>query len=425
MSEDDEYGWLSDAADSDGNKTEESQVSNRNAPSEANEPLEKNSAVLAAKSIQNSRNIESDSAKDLCRVLSDPHSSQEQIRSQLDNLIDEVEVSSEVSSKVSGINGNTNTRQLESVREELIHTNTDTGKAITDLLEVILELKEEVDNKEGDMIGYKNAVTEASESLNKNCQRVFRGKEPIEVLTEFTEAINNDEILVLQEENSIKSIVEGIEYEIDLQTRESENLLEGLKNPNNHDAQRNIKSALNTIDELSSIKNTVDEITRDDVLRRLDSIKSDLGLKDTPIYRHLEDRVRELEAMIDNSRIDPVQKYAIYQEITFYDRTLIPRLSRTMNPNDVEDIDQEITKVENRISNLKDNYVSVRADHNHSIPNHFITLTEDLCAQSRQISDDNADLAVGIITSSDKLLDYIEDLYEKNEYSVMLRRLRG
>ena len=78
-----------------------------------------------------------------------------------------------------------------------------------------------------------------------------------------------------------------------------------------------------------------------------------------------------------------------------------------------------------RETNLKDNYVSVRADHNHSIPNHFITLTEDLCAQSRQISDDNADLAVGIITSSDKLLDYIEDLYEKNEYSVMLRRLRG
>lgn len=425
MSEDDDYEWLSDATGSDSGDTKESKIESTDPSQGENRAGQQNATTLAAESIQNNRNIESEQIKNLCEVLSNPSSSQGQIKNQLNGLIDEIESGAEIQTKIDNINKSTSTRELESIREEVVHTNTDTGRSISDLLNLLVELNEEIEEKEEDMNDYKDAVLEVSDLLDNDCQRVFRGTESVEILEEFSEAVNNEELIIQKKEATVRHIIEDIEYDIDLETHNSRKLVESLKNPENSDAKNNILSSLETIDELSNIKNTVDEINRDDLLRRVESVKSDLELKDTPVYRHLEDRIRELEVMVNDRKTEPMQKYAIYQEITFYDRTLIPRLSRSMNPNQVDDIDREINKVENRISQIKNDYVSVRADHNHSIPNHFITLTEDLCAQSRQLSDDNADIAAGIITSSDKLLDYIEELYEKNEYSVMLRRLRG
>jgi len=67
----------------------------------------------------------------------------------------------------------------------------------------------------------------------------------------------------------------------------------------------------------------------------------------------------------------------------------------------------------------------VRADHNHSIPRHFLTLSEDLAADADEAMASDPDRAAGLLLAADSLLDHIEALYERNEYSVMLRRLRG
>jgi len=162
-----------------------------------------------------------------------------------------------------------------------------------------------------------------------------------------------------------------------------------------------------------------------DVRRQLDSLDADLQQKDEPVYRHLADRVRELEAMLDRESVDNIQLYAIYQESRFYDRTLIPRLARTTSSPEPLDVGEQIDGIQSRIDAIRTEYVNVRADHNHTIPNHFLELADSLCSRAQRLEREQPQQAAGVLAAAAELLGHIEQLYERNEYSVMLRRLRG
>ncbi|SDR44184.1 hypothetical protein [Natronobacterium texcoconense] len=168
----------------------------------------------------------------------------------------------------------------------------------------------------------------------------------------------------------------------------------------------------------------IDDIGERDVRRRLDSLEAELQDRDGATYRHLVDRIRELEAMVDRNG-DAVQLYAVYQECTFYDRTLLPRLARARSADQPSDVGRLAADVESRIETIEDEYVNVRADHNHTIPNHFLSLARDLRQEAMQLESERPERAVGLLSAADELLAYVEQLYDRNEYSVMLRRLRG
>jgi hypothetical protein len=168
------------------------------------------------------------------------------------------------------------------------------------------------------------------------------------------------------------------------------------------------------------------EIKTADVQQRLDSLNRELRDHDTAVHSQLANRVRELEAMVDDTNhVDDIQLYAIYQEISFYDRTLLPQLSRTSQAIRSDDSRQLLDDIEHRIEEIQTEYISVRADHNHSIPRHFLDLAESMSNDARGELDKNPDRAAGVLIATDRLLDRVESLYQQNEYSVMLRRLRG
>jgi hypothetical protein len=77
------------------------------------------------------------------------------------------------------------------------------------------------------------------------------------------------------------------------------------------------------------------------------------------------------------------------------------------------------------IAAVHDEFVPVRADHNHIITKHFLELADAPCDRARRTGDEQPQQAAGQLAAASDLLDHVEELYERNEYSVMLRRLRG
>jgi hypothetical protein len=107
------------------------------------------------------------------------------------------------------------------------------------------------------------------------------------------------------------------------------------------------------------------------------------------------------------------------------ENTLVPTFEATREAGTADaSADDMVATVRNRIDAVEA-YYERREDHNHTIPRHFVTLARSLHEDGRQLADTQPERARGILTATMGLLDHVEDLYERNQYSIMLRRLRG
>ena len=201
-------------------------------------------------------------------------------------------------------------------------------------------------------------------------------------------------------------------------------LLDALANPHPETTKTTLRETIRELDASAAIRGTVGDIEPRDVRRRLDSLADELDGETSGVRRQLAARVRDLETMFDRSGESDVRLYAIYQECTFYDRTLVPRLSRLETVSDT-DVTRLRTDIESRCEAVEAEHIAARSDHNHVLPRHFLSLAEELCDEAQRFEEDRPDRAIGILTAADDLLTHVEALYERNEYSVMLRRLRG
>lgn len=223
---------------------------------------------------------------------------------------------------------------------------------------------------------------------------------------------------------SLVSIATELERTMRPESDQSRELLAALANPESERTDAVLRSTVRELDASAMFRRTLTEIEPRDVRRRLDALETDLDREGGGVYRHLADRVRELEAMLDRSDRNDVRLYAIYQESTFYDRTLLPQLSRS-EPTDTVDIERLRTDIRSRLETIENEYIGTRTDHNHAIPRHFLSLAVALCDEAQRLQQEQPERAVGVLTATDDLLTAIENLYDRNEFSVMLRRLRG
>ncbi len=132
-----------------------------------------------------------------------------------------------------------------------------------------------------------------------------------------------------------------------------------------------------------------------------------------------------LDRADESNRVIP---YAIRNELRFYDRTLLSELGGTgaASGGSSESADVPLARVAERREDLEDRYVEGRRDHNHSIPLHFLSLVDALADEAERAAATGDDArAAGLCAAADETLDHVTQLYERNEYSVMLRRLRG
>ncbi|WP_128903745.1 coiled-coil domain-containing protein [Halorubrum amylolyticum] len=393
-------------------------------------------------------------AAELCRVLSADSPDEGRVEDVLSDAIDRLERSGAVADAVEDLDGSPDEHRIESARRSVSRRDGALADGVESALDRVLELegalseaeseagsgpdralehREEIDELESELDRYRQRYDRIESAAGGVCQEAartgavsFRSTDADDRLVELADALEDGALVFDTPGGELAPIVEDVEHTVRPQTSQSRELLSALGGTDwaDDEVASVLESTVGTVDEYADLRAAVADIGTDDVRRRLDSLDGELGREEGAVYRHLADRVRELEAMVGEG-VDEVQLYAIYQECTFYDRTLVPRLSRSDGSSESVDIDRRVRDIEDRIASVNDEYVSVRADHNHTIPKHFLDLADALCDRARRTGDEQPQQAAGQLAAANDLLDRVEELYERNEYSVMLRRLRG
>ncbi|WP_200531143.1 hypothetical protein [Halorubrum sp. LN27] len=394
-------------------------------------------------------------AVELCRVLSDDSPDRSRLEDVFDDVIDRLERTGAVADAVSGLGEPIDERQIDSAKRSVARQNGPLADGVESVFDRVLELKtevsdaraapdrdadrdrkhrEEMDELETELDRYRQQYDRLETAAGSVCREAtdagavsFRSADTDDRLVELADALEDGEVAFGTSGRDLAPIVDDVRRAARPQTAQSRELLSVLGDASRpgDEVAAVLESTVETVEGYSELRAAVADIGTEDVRRRLDSLDRELEREEGAVYRHLADRVRELEAMADEPDVDEVQLYAIYQECTFYDRTLVPRLSRSDGSSESVDVARRARDVEDRIAAVNDEYVSVRADHNHTIPKHFLDLADTLCDRARRMGDEQPHQAAGQLAAASDLLDHVEELYERNEYSVMLRRLRG
>ncbi|WP_144922437.1 zinc ribbon domain-containing protein [Halorubrum salsamenti] len=379
--------------------------------------------VSAADTVSTRKRPESDVAEQLCRVLSDPDADESRVESVLGDAVERLESDAALTDAVSGLDDSPTARQLESARSRVARSDGDAASGLLPVFDRAIELAEERDRSETERDRHREAAERLCRAADGTVD--LGSGDVADRATALADAIERGEVAVERPSSSLSSLADRVRADARPRSSETRRLLDALDDGDEAEAAERLRSTVERLDELSEVQAAIADIEVSDVRRRIESLERDLQRADGNVYRHLADRVRELEAMADEPDVDEVQLYAIYQECTFYDRTLVPRLSRSDGPSESVDVARRVHDVEDRIASVNEEYVSVRADHNHTIPKHFLDLADTLCDRARRMGDEQPQRAAGQLAAASDLLDHVEELYERNEYSVMLRRLRG
>ncbi|MDB2239309.1 PH domain-containing protein [Halorubrum ezzemoulense] len=389
--------------------------------------------VDAADAVASRERPDDDAARELCRVLADPDVDRRSVESALRDAVGAIEEAEEgetepersVPDGLAGLGESPTANQLESARGRLLRSDHPAASATLPVVDRAIQLEAERDQAATERDRYREAVESICDAAARGGAVSFTASDPDARAEELVKAVERGDAVIESPGTAWESAAAEIERSQRPQTTEARDLLNAFETNDTEEITASLGAAVEGLEELGELRSGIMDIEERDIQRRIDSLEEELGRTDGSVYRHLADRVRELEAMANEPDVDEVQLYAIYQECTFYDRTLVPRLSRSDSSSESVDIARRARDVEDRIASVNDEYVSVRADHNHTIPKHFLDLADTLCDRARRMGDEQPHQAAGQLAAASDLLDHVEELYERNEYSVMLRRLRG
>lgn len=381
----------------------------------------------AAGAIERRTEFDSPAARELCRVLTDESSDEDDLQSAISEAVEQLETEAAVSEAVKPANRRSTVDVYENIKRDLDRQQGRLPSAVEPLVDRLIRANRKLERREED---HETVIEEAKtvcEAAARSGSVSFETRDTGERLSELAAELRRENVIVTEPSASIGSVAETVDRQARPSSGLSRELLDGLKDPDDEsELEATIRESVEVLDEYAETREMLSEIGPEDVRRRLDSLDQELASQDTPAYSHLSDRVRELEALLDDPEsIDDIQLYAIYQEVSYYDRTLLPRLSRSLLGDDGGDIEELLGTVQGRIEDIRSEYVSVRPDHNHSIPKHFLGLVEELSADAERELTTRPERAGGVLLAADAVLDHVQELYERNEYSVMLRRLRG
>lgn len=383
--------------------------------------------VEVADDIQRRLNPDSSSSKQLCETLSDEDASENEVQSALENVVEELEKVEAVQNAIKPADRRSTVRVYENIKDDLEQIDGELSHAVRPLVSRLLDSKDELADIESTSSKLTTDVQTICNYASESGGISFQSRDTADNAAELAKLCEQGQITITETTVSVGEVAETIQRESKPSSGLSRELLDVLHGPTDESiVSSTLRDCIDVLDDHWETSEMLSEIEVQDVTRRLDSLNRELRDHDTTVHSQLANRVRELEAMLDKPEtVDDLQLYAIYQEISFYDRTLLPQLSRASASGHSDDSRQLLDDVERRIGAIEDEYISVRADHNHSIPRHFLGLAESMSTDARDELDRHPDRAAGILIATDSLLDNIEALYQQNEYSVMLRRLRG
>jgi len=187
------------------------------------------------------------------------------------------------------------------------------------------------------------------------------------------------------------------------------------------------------LDEAATTEALLEDVDNGDVADLADEVADSFAATDGggAVADALRERAVDLGERVaradDSNR---VVAFAAHEELSFYRESLLgDALGVDGGPAGAGSdaaVEDRLEDVRERRAAFERTYVEERSDHNHSIPLYFLSLVDEAVEDAGDdLAAGRTDRAAGTAAVAERLLDHVEGLYEQNQYSVMLRSLRG
>lgn len=220
-----------------------------------------------------------------------------------------------------------NVNELRSLKKELAHEQSNISDLITPIIEQAITSADEAAEKENELEQLRSEVEGLIDACNSQTENQFTGNYS-QKISQLSAQINNNEILLRNSSELVSNVAADVEKKNQLKTERSRKFIQNLIKPEDSDVHAELISTVQDLDEVHMMNQSLGDISTREIQRRLDSVENDLSTRDTPLAQHLSERLNEFRQTINSRDLNQIQKYSIYQEVAYYDRTLLPRLSR-------------------------------------------------------------------------------------------------
>lgn len=198
-----------------------------------------------------------------------------------------------------------------------------------------------------------------------------------------------------------------------------QDLAAALREPRGNDVGATLRDVFEALDEAERVRSRLDNVRPAEVTELARTVRSSLS-EETTVEAVLRERVANIESRIGDDRM---LAFSFRQELTFYDKTLLPQLAA--DPDDVDEVGTHIEAARDRRAEMREQFPRQYDDLNHEIPIHLFDTVSDLLDEAETArSAGDSQRALGIAQAADRLLDAIESLYRDNAYHILLRQLR-
>lgn len=219
-------------------------------------------------------------------------------------------------------------KEVKQIKRELSHDQSELSDMLLPLIEYAVNSADQKAERENDFNNLKTEVENLVDLFVSQTDNDVRG-DHTQKLSQISNQLRNDELTITKSSQTVPNVAAEIKRTAQIRTDRSKQLLENLINPKENDLHAELLSTIEELDESGEIQRSIGNITNREIKRRIDSVENDLADKNSPLSQHLSERLNEFRQSIQRRDTNKVQKYAIYQEVSYYDRTLLPRLSRS------------------------------------------------------------------------------------------------
>lgn len=367
------------------------------------------------------RALSAPEATELASVLADGDGSRTRVRSALGDAIDALEAAHGVEQAVQRAGDLRTERQARSLDDRLRELDGSLPATLRPVSSRLLELQADRDDRDGEARSVLSTVCSAAErevdADLPDGDAITRGRE---LARQFRSGASDDP------DGEVGRIATEVEATRSVDSAAARRLLDALSSPADGETVRAaLETAVGALDEHGAVMTTVD-VSSTDARQRLDRVRAELDA-DGPVDAVLAERMDDLATELDRAGDNPAVAYAVHREAEYYGGRFRRRVADERGrgrDGGGDRPDELLADVADRIEAVRE-YYDRRPDHNHSIPRHFLTLAESLHEDADRIAVRSPERARGSLEATADLVDRVEELYERNEYSVMLRRLRG
>jgi len=382
----------------------------------------------AAAAVRSSRSPRSPTAGTLLDVLDDDRVDERLVRDAIEDAVDDLEAADGVTRAAERVGDVTMPAQADAFADQLADVDGPLPRALEPIAGDLASLASDRDATRSQRSTADAVLADLADAVERESTVALSGSTAVERGRSLADRVDAGDVTVGAGDGAVADAAATVGARANPESAAATGLLDALGTPTAVSSGRlegALTTAVGALDEHARTTAVVDDVDADDVISAGNAVKRDLD-PGNDVEGVLLERVASLIEDVDRTgEADDVQRFAAHREIAFYRDTLVPVLDADRDEGATDASASDMVETVRERIDAVEAYYERRGDHNHTIPRHFVTLARTLHEDARQLADTQPERARGILTATAALLDHVEDLYERNQYSIMLRRLRG